>query len=121
VNRPIFIYKLIPARPTFPADITEAEMGVMRDHAAYWTGLLERGHAIVFGQVREPTGSWGLAVVEADSPEQVEAFSIDDPAVINGLGSVEVHPMPVGTARPHQTSDGGSACPRRSTTSAPDS
>jgi uncharacterized protein len=107
VSRPIFIYKLIPARPTFPADITEAEMGIMRQHAAYWTGLLEQGHAIVFGQVREPAGSWGLAVVEADSSEQVESFGIDDPAVINSLGVAEVHPMPVATARPHQ------ATPRR--------
>lgn len=102
MSRPIFIYKLLPTRPTFPADITEAEMAIMRQHAAYWTGLLEQGHAIVFGQVREPAGSWGLAVVEADSSEQVECFGVDDPAVINGLGVVEVHPMPVATARPHQ-------------------
>jgi uncharacterized protein len=99
--RPLFVYKLIPARPTFPADITEAELTVMREHAAYWTTLLDRGHAIVFGQVLETAGSWGIAVVEADSAEQVEAFGVEDPAVVNGLGSVEVHPMPVATARPY--------------------
>ena len=100
MNRPYFVYKLLPSRPTFPADITESEMAVMREHSAYWRGLLERGHAVVFGQVCEPTGAWGLAVLEADSADQVHGFSLDDPAVINGLGSVEVHPMPVATARP---------------------
>ena len=102
MNRTLFLYKLIPSRPTFPADITERERGVMRHHAAYWTGLLERGHAVVFGQVAEPSGAWGMAVVEADSAAQVQAFSVDDPAVIDGLASVEVHPLPVATARPHQ-------------------
>ena len=100
MNRPLFLYKLLPSRPTFPADITEAEMAVMRAHSAYWRDLLDSGHAVVFGQVSEPTGAWGLAVVEGESAEQVEAFSAGDPAVINGLGSVEVHPMPVATARP---------------------
>lgn len=109
MNRPLFIYKLMPSRPTFPADISEPELDIMRAHAAYWTRLLEHGHAVVFGQVREPTGSWGLAVVEADSAEAVQALSVHDPAVTSGLGSVQVHPMPLATARPHQADPGPSA------------
>ena len=102
-----FLYKLIPSRPTFPADISEREVAVMRRHAMFWTGLLEGGHAVVFGQVSEPAGTWGMAVVEGHSAAEVEALSVDDPAVIDGLASVEVHPMPVATARPHQP--GGAA------------
>lgn len=100
MNRPLFRYKLLPSRPTFPADITKAEMAVMRTHSAYWRDLLGSGHAVVFSQVSEPTGAWGLAVVEGESAEQVETFSVDDPAVVNGLRSVGAHPMPVATARP---------------------
>jgi hypothetical protein len=106
VSRPFFLYKLNPSRPTFPGDITDDEMRIMREHAVYWTGLLDIGHAVVFGQVSEPSGSWGLAVVQADSAKQVEGFSVNDPAVINGLGSVEVHPMPVAVARPWHDNHG---------------
>ena len=35
-----YAYKLFPPRPSFPADITEAEAAIMTEHIAYWTGLL---------------------------------------------------------------------------------
>lgn len=38
-----FVYRLIPPRGTFAADMTESEGAVMGEHAAYWTDLLERG------------------------------------------------------------------------------
>ena len=31
-----FVYKLIPPRPTFPVDITDAEAAIMQQHFAYW-------------------------------------------------------------------------------------
>jgi uncharacterized protein len=38
---PHFLYKLIPPRPTFPADLTEEEGAIMQEHFGYWAGLIE--------------------------------------------------------------------------------
>ena len=67
-----FLYKLIPPRPTFVQDMTEAERKAMEEHAIYWKGLIDRGIAIIFGLVLDPKGPWGVAIVEvADESEHV--------------------------------------------------
>jgi uncharacterized protein YciI len=89
-----FLYKLIPPRPTFDKDMSETEKAIMGRHIAYWQRLAERGTAIVFGPVSDPAGAWGLAVVEADTNEQVRALGDADPAVISGLARFEVCALP---------------------------
>jgi uncharacterized protein YciI len=89
-----FLYKLIPPRPTFDKDMSESEHAIMGQHVTYWQELTERGPAIVFGPVSDPAGAWGLAVVEADSDEQVRALGDADPAVASGLARFEVCAMP---------------------------
>ena len=54
-----FFLRLNPPRPTFPADMTEAERAVMEEHAAYWTSWTERGVVVVFGPVMDPKASTG--------------------------------------------------------------
>jgi uncharacterized protein YciI len=88
-----FLYRLIPPRPTFDTDMTEAEAGVMAQHGGYWTDLLGRGQVVVFGPVSEPDGVWGLAIIEAKSLDDARALALDDPAVTSGLTTVELHPM----------------------------
>ncbi len=56
-ERKQFLCKLIPPRPTFVQDMTEAERNVMQEHAIYWKGLIDRRIAIVFGPVLDPKGS----------------------------------------------------------------
>ncbi|WP_049623528.1 hypothetical protein [Frateuria defendens] len=46
-----FLFKLLPPRPGFPGDMTEAEAGAMREHVAYWSALVQQGRAIAFGPV----------------------------------------------------------------------
>ncbi|MGD0115693.1 MAG: YciI family protein [Dehalococcoidia bacterium] len=94
-----FFLKLNPPRPTFPADITDAEQAVMREHAAYWTGWTERGKVVVFGPVMDPNGVFGMAVIEAESEDEVRGLIASDPVTKAGLGSYEVHPMRVGAVR----------------------
>jgi uncharacterized protein YciI len=89
-----FLYKLIPPRPTFDKDMSESEAAVMGRHVAYWQRLTERGMAIAFGPVSDPAGAWGLAVVEADTNEEVRALGDADPAVTAGLARFEVCSMP---------------------------
>lgn len=89
-----FVYKLIPPRPTFDRDMNEAEAATMGRHVAYWQKLVDRGTAIVFGPVSDPAGAWGLAVVNAETSEQVRALGEADPAVASGIARFQICPMP---------------------------
>ena len=51
-----FFFKLVPPRPSFPQDMTEAEGELMKRHAAYWQSLLDQGFVLVFGPVLDPKG-----------------------------------------------------------------
>jgi uncharacterized protein YciI len=90
-----YAFKLFPPRPSFPADITEAEAAIMAEHITYWTELLNAGTAVAFGPVADPTGAWGLAVVEAGPDTDVDQLRENDPVIRRGLGAhVEIYPMP---------------------------
>jgi uncharacterized protein YciI len=102
-----FVYKLIPPRPTFLTDMTEAEARVMADHAAYWTQLCEQGAAVAFGPVADPAGAWGLAVVEAADADEVDRIRRADPVVRTGTGTAEIHPMPGAVVRARSVSPAG--------------
>jgi len=76
---PTFVLRLKGPRPTFALDMTDAEREVMGRHAAYWQSFIDSGQMVVFGPVLDSTGSWGLAVVEAeDGP--VERAGTEAPA-----------------------------------------
>jgi uncharacterized protein YciI len=90
-----FLTKLIPPRPTFAQDMTEAEAQVMRDHVAYWTDLAERGTAIVFGPVADPKGAWGVGILEVADEAEVQSLTANDPVMQAALGATyEILPMP---------------------------
>jgi uncharacterized protein YciI len=95
-----FVYKLIPPRPTFATDMDDAEQAIMGEHAAYWTALVEQGRAVVFGPVLDRHGSWGLAVVEAETEEDVRLIAADDPAVRMNLCTFEIGTMLEAVIRP---------------------
>jgi uncharacterized protein YciI len=95
-----YLYKLVPPRPTFSVDMTDAESTIMGDHVGYWTTLAADGTAVVFGAVADPAGIWGLAVVEADSEHDVRALGDADPAITSELATYQVYPMPGAIARP---------------------
>jgi uncharacterized protein len=98
-----FLYRLIPPRPTFAADMSDDEAAVMGEHAAYWEALLEQGVLVAFGPVADPEGSWGLAVVEADTDEDVRRLAAEDPAVRSGLATFDVFAMPGAIVRARAT------------------
>ena len=102
MSRNHFVYRLIPPRPTFAQDMSEAEQAIMGEHAGYWTNLFEEGRVVVFGVVLEQSGAWGLAVVEADGEAEVRALASDDPAVKTHLCTFDVGVMPAATVRPRQ-------------------
>ena len=93
-----FLYKLIPPRPTFVQDMTEAERKAIGEHAIYWKGLTDRGIAIVFGLVLDPKGPWGVAIVEIADESDARALGVNDLAVRAGL-TFDVYPMPDAVVR----------------------
>jgi uncharacterized protein len=90
---PHFFLKLLPPRPTFPADITEAETATMQRHAAYLGTLLESGTGVAFGPVFDPGGVFGMGIVEAGDEAGARAITEKDPAVAEGVGRYEIFPM----------------------------
>jgi uncharacterized protein YciI len=101
-----YLYKLIPPRPSFAADMTAAERAIMTDHVAYWTRQRDLGFAVGFGPVADPAGSWGVAIVEAENEQAAQELRANDPAVSSGLATAEVYPMPAAVVRPRQTAPG---------------
>ena len=89
-----YVYKLIPPRPTFAADMSEAERATMAEHGEYWDALFERGSVVVFGVVIDQSGAWGLAVLQAESEEEVRAIASEDPAVKARMCAFDIGTMP---------------------------
>jgi uncharacterized protein YndB with AHSA1/START domain len=90
-----FVCKLLPPRPTFPADMTEAEGKIMQDHVVYWRGLLAAGKVIVFGPVADATGAYGLGVLRLRDEAELAEVLAKDPAKAANIGFAQtVAPMP---------------------------
>ena len=98
-----FVYKFVPYRPDFPTTMTDAEAAVMAEHMAYWQSLADKDIAVVYGPVADPDGAWGVAIVEADTADDVLAIRSADPVVTSDLGPVHVYPMPAAITRGAQS------------------
>ena len=91
----LFVYRLLPPRPDFPADMSEGERRIMQEHAAYWGALMNRGVAIVFGPVADPAGMYGIAIFRSEDAAGAKAVCSGDPALRASAGfNFEVWEMP---------------------------
>lgn len=89
-----FLIKLIPPRPSFAQDMTEEESQLMQRHVAYWTELADTGMALLFGPVSDPSGSYGIGVVEVEEG-RVAHLTANDPVTTSGRQfKHEVYIMP---------------------------
>jgi len=89
-----YFWRLIPPRPSFAQDMTQAEAKLMQDHALYWRGLMARGQAVVFGLVSAPGGAYGVGVVELGDDVDPHTLADDEPTIKAGVGfRFEIHPM----------------------------
>lgn len=90
-----YFCKLVPPRPTFPQDITPAEVQLMQQHAAYWRDQLGKGFVVVFGPVADPTGNFGVAILELPDDMIPTILTEADPVIVANAGfRFEVRPMP---------------------------
>jgi hypothetical protein len=82
-------------------DMTSAEAAIMQEHFAYWRGLLADTRAVVYGPVMDPSGPYGMAVLEVEDEDSARKVGINDPAIKSGAGfSFQVHAMPDTRVRP---------------------
>jgi uncharacterized protein len=96
-----FLFKLIPPRPSFPADMSEAEGAIMEAHFGYWADVIAAGKSVAYGPVMDPQGTYGIAVVEASDEAMAQSIADDDPAIRSTAGfGFELHPMPDAIVRP---------------------
>jgi len=94
-----YFFKLIPPRPTFPYDITDAESRLMDEHSRYFQSHFESGRIILFGLVLAADGAFGIAILEVENEAEARRFGEADPSVKAGLNKFEIHPMRVAGAR----------------------
>jgi uncharacterized protein YciI len=88
------LYKLLPPRPTFPADITPDEARLMQQHAEYWKGLMRQGQVIAFGPVGDPKGPYGISLVRLEDGADPAPLGANDPVVLANAGfRIEAYPM----------------------------
>jgi uncharacterized protein len=86
-----FFLKLVPCRPTFSQDMSPEERAIMQQHIGYWTDLMRQGKVHVFGPVFDPSGPYGMGVVELDDEAQVNELIAHDPAT--KINKYEVYAM----------------------------
>ena len=90
-----FLCRLLPPRPTFAQDMSDAERQVMMAHVGYWTGLAREGKAVAFGPVMDPKGGWGCGIMEVADETEMKALAANDPAIKGSIGmKYEIFPMP---------------------------
>lgn len=89
-----FLYRLLAPRPDFPMTMSEDEQAAMAAHSEYWRGHLDDGRVLIFSPVADPAGAWGMAVVHADTVEEVATLGQGDPAVVRGVCTFDVLALP---------------------------
>lgn len=93
-----FFLKLIPPRPTFVLDMTDAERRAMGEHAAYMKSLFDAGKVLIYGPVMS-TQPFGMGVFEVADEAEVRRIMDKDPTVVAGINTYEVSAMRIGAAR----------------------
>ena len=89
-----FVFRLLPPRPTFAADMSATERAVMSEHGAYWARLASEGRVVAFGPVADPSGAYGLGIVLAADLDEAESIRDSDPALLSSHGfRTEIAPM----------------------------
>lgn len=86
-----FFVKINPCRPDFAQTLSEEERKIMQEHAFYWREYMEQGKVIVFGPVFDPSGAFGMGVVQAQDTRELDEWLAADPAGV--LNKFEYHLM----------------------------
>ena len=90
-----FFFKLNPPRASFAVERTPEEQRLMQEHVKYWSGLLEKGMAVAFGPVLEPSRVYGICIVRLGDGMDPQQLAANDPTIRANVGfKFEIFPMP---------------------------
>ena len=98
-----YFLKLIGPRPTFGFDMTADERALMMQHVNYARQAFAEGKLLVFGPVLYPDDTFGIAVMQAETEDEIKAFIADDPTVQAGMNRYTYAPMKLGGAQAPRT------------------
>ena len=87
--------RLIPPRPTFDKDMTDAEGKLMELHFAYWKDEFAKGVCVFGGPVLDPKGVYGVLALRAATEDEARAIASADPSVNAGMNRIEVSEMKI--------------------------
>ncbi len=91
----IYVLHLVPRLHSDAAWTKEDEM-VLDRHLARFKHAIETGELIMAGRTMEPGDkTFGIAVFEAPDEASARKFMENDPAVVAGLMTAELHPFAV--------------------------
>lgn len=79
-----YFFKLIPPRPTFMEDMTEAERCLMDEHGRYFQEHFAAGRVLLFGPVMASGGAFGLGILESIASKKLG--SLEKATHPSGLG-----------------------------------
>ena len=99
MSKQFYFGKLMPPRPTFPGDMSDHEKHLMSEHARYARSQFEAGRLVIYGPVTANSGSFGMTVLEVHDEAEAREFFENDPSVLAGLNTFELHSMQVAAAR----------------------
>jgi uncharacterized protein YciI len=91
MDKQYFALYLLPCRPDFAQTMTEEERGIMMQHVAYWTDLMNQGKVVAFGPVLDPKEVYGLGIIAVENEQEVKEFISNDPAAT--INRYEYFPM----------------------------
>jgi uncharacterized protein YciI len=94
-----FFLRLVPPRPSFAYDMTEAERALMLQHVGYMKQHFDQGRVLIYGPVLAKDDSFGMGVLEVADEAEARQVLDGDPTVLAGLNRYEIAPMRVGAAR----------------------
>ena len=95
---PEYIYMIRSTRAGFATEPTAAEMDAMGSHFQYLKGLAEEKKAFLAGPCLD--AAFGIVIYEADTEEEARSIMENDPSVIAGVMSAEMHEFRVSLLQP---------------------
>ena len=84
-----YIYMIRATRAGFATEPTQEEMDAMSMHFQYLKGLVDEKVALLAGPCRD--AAFGIVIYEAENEEEARHIMENDPSVIAGVMSAEMH------------------------------
>jgi uncharacterized protein len=95
----IYVLRLVP-RLYVDSAWTKEDGAVLQRHFVRFQEAAKSGQLILAGRTSEPGDkTFGIAIFEAPDEDAARKFMQDDPAVVGGLMTAELHPFAVALQR----------------------